>query len=88
MLFTQREEELAKERARAEQMKQEREITAQKEEAERQARKKVCFYGVLQKHSCPLYFYTFFFCHIVAANKVAVLRFSVIGHHKVVRNGE
>uniref|UniRef100_A0A3B3UTR9 Microtubule-associated protein 7a n=1 Tax=Poecilia latipinna TaxID=48699 RepID=A0A3B3UTR9_9TELE len=40
MLFAQREEELAKERARAEQMKQEREIAAQKEEAERQARKK------------------------------------------------
>lgn len=86
----QREEELAKERARAEQMKQEREIAAQKEEAERQARKKVRFYGDLKKHSCPLNFYTFFFffCHVVAANKVAMLRFSVTGQHKVVRNGE
>lgn len=37
----QREEELAKEQARAEQLKQEREMLAQKEEAERQARKKV-----------------------------------------------
>lgn len=36
-----REDELAKERERAEQMKQEREIIAQKEEAERQERKKV-----------------------------------------------
>lgn len=37
----QREEEQAKERAKAEQIKQEREILAQKEEAERQVRKKV-----------------------------------------------
>lgn len=37
----QREEEQAKERAKEEQMKQEREILAQKEEAARQARKKV-----------------------------------------------
>lgn len=37
----QREEELAKEQAQAEQLKQEREMLTQKEEAERQARKKV-----------------------------------------------
>lgn len=37
----QREEELAKERAQAEQTKKERETAAHKEEAERQARKKV-----------------------------------------------
>lgn len=37
----QREEEQAKEREKAEQMKKEREILAQKEDAERQARKKV-----------------------------------------------
>lgn len=37
----QREEEQAKERAKAEQLKQERELVAQKEDAARQARKKV-----------------------------------------------
>uniref|UniRef100_A0A1A7X9C5 Microtubule-associated protein 7 n=1 Tax=Iconisemion striatum TaxID=60296 RepID=A0A1A7X9C5_9TELE len=40
LLQKQREEELAKERERAEELKREREIAAQKEEAERQARKK------------------------------------------------
>lgn len=45
----QREEELAKEQARAEQLKQEREMLAQKEEAERQARKKVTI-----RHVSPL----------------------------------
>lgn len=39
--FMQREEEEAKERAEAEKIKQEREMLAQKEEADRQVRKKV-----------------------------------------------
>lgn len=54
-LSMQREEELAKERARAEQLKQEREILAQKEEADRQARKKVTNLSVIMIYTHNLY---------------------------------